>query len=102
MIQYWCDRCKRMIDPNSETRHVVTIETDAVLEPMTVDQPDDDRDYLTEIHEAIEAMDLDDEVYEDPDEPLRQTFDLCPECFRKFISDPFSVEKTTHFEFSHN
>jgi len=101
MIHYSCDRCKRIIDPNRETRHVVTIETDAVLQPLDADQQEDDRDYLAEIHEAIEAMDLDDDI-DDPDGPLRRTYDLCPECYRTFIRDPLSSETTMRFGFSHN
>ena len=101
MIHYSCDRCKRMIDPDCETRYVVTIETDAVLQPLEDNDSADDRDYLTEIDQAIEKIDLDREV-DDPDGPLRRSYDLCSLCYRKFIRDPLSAEVTMRVGYSHN
>jgi hypothetical protein len=46
-------------------------------------------------------MDLDEEFY-DQDEPLRRTYDLCAECYERFIRDPLAAESTVHFGFSHN
>jgi hypothetical protein len=48
-----------MIEAGSEPRFVVRIEVDAVLESEPTDRHEEDRDYLKEIEEAIEAMDLD-------------------------------------------
>jgi hypothetical protein len=101
MIHFSCDRCKRRIDPNRETRHVVTIEIDSVLDATDSVQRDDDRDYLLEIHEQLEAIDLDDE-FADPDRPLRRTYDLCPKCYQHFIRDPLAAEPSRHFGFSRN
>jgi hypothetical protein len=101
MMHFSCDRCKRMIETGSEPRFVVRIEVDAVLEPLATGRADEDRDYLKEIDEAIEAMDPD-EGYCDPDEPLRRTYDLCAECYQRFVRDPLAAESTMHFGFSHN
>ncbi len=60
MIHYSCDRCKRMIDSARETRHVVKIETQTVIE-SPLESGDPDRDYLQEIDEMLECLDLDDD-----------------------------------------
>lgn len=101
MIHFSCDRCKRRIDAGCEPRFVVRIEVDAVLEPAATDQADEDRDYLKEIDEALEGMDLDD-GFCDQEAPLRRTYDLCADCYQRFLRDPLSVETTMHFGFSHN
>jgi len=101
MIHVSCDRCKRMIETGCEQRFVVRIEVDQVLEPTTTDQSDEDRDYLRELDQAIEAMDLDD-GFGGHDEPLRRTYDLCAECLERFLRDPLATESTVHFGYSHN
>jgi hypothetical protein len=101
MIHFSCDRCKRMIETDHEPRCVVRIEVDVVLEPSAVNQGDEDRDYLNEIDGAILAMDLDD-GFCDPDGPLRRSYDLCPECYQRFLRDPLGTESNMHFGFSHN
>jgi hypothetical protein len=101
MIHFSCDRCKRMIDPACEPRFVVRIEFDMVLESPVTDQCEEDRDYLNEIDQAIEAMDLEHGFCEQ-DGPLRHTYDLCAECYERVLRDPLAVESSMHFGFSHN
>lgn len=101
MIHYSCDRCKRMIDPAHEVRYLIKIETHAVLEPVETDEPDDDRDHLTEIHDALADLDLDDEDCAG-DEPQRLSFDLCGPCYRRYLQDPLATETLMHVGFSHN
>jgi hypothetical protein len=101
MIHVSCDRCKRMIETGCEPRFVVRIEVDRVLEPAITDQSEEDRDYLSEIDQAIETMDPDD-GFGGHDEPLRCTYDLCAECFERFSRDPLAAESTMRFGYSHN
>ena len=106
MIHYSCDRCKRMIDTEQEVRHIVKIEVQSVVEPLVdddgLDENEDDRDHLLEIHEMLEAMDPEDieEGLEADERTL--SFDLCSECYRKFIRNPLGIETTVRVGFSHN
>lgn len=102
MIHYSCDRCKRMIDATHEVRHVVKIETQAVVEPLVTDESEDDRDHLAEIHEMLESMDLDDEQLDMDEEHRKLSYDLCSDCYRKYIQDPLGTEVPLHVGFSHN
>jgi len=102
MIHYSCDRCKRTIDTALETRHIVKIEVQAALDSPATEERDDDRDHLAEIHEMLESLDLDDEQAYEEHEYRKLSFDLCPDCYRKYIQDPLGSESPLHVDFSHN
>jgi hypothetical protein len=101
MIHYSCDRCKRMIDPARETRHVVKIETQTVIE-APLEDGNEDRDYLQEIDEMLECLDLDDDPGCVDQECTAACFDLCADCYRKFLRDPLGAEVALPVSFSHN
>ena len=90
MIHHSCDLCKRLIDPDDDLRYVVKIEVYAALQPM--EDADEDRDNLLEMHEILERMDgvEDGSVGDDVYQSLR--FDLCPECRRRFLKNPLGRE----------
>ena len=102
MIHYSCDRCKRIIHPESDLRYVVKLEVQAAMEPLEIDDFDDDRDHLLEVQEILERLEdadseaISDELYQ------RRRFDLCPECYRRFIKDPLGHDIRAQFGFSQN
>ncbi len=100
MIHYSCDRCQRPLSPR-EPRYVVTIQVERALEPLPAEELDDDRDHLAEIHETLET------AYQDPtdwdqEDTLRQTYDLCQECYARFLRDPLAAEASLQLGFSPN
>lgn len=101
-MHFTCDRCQRVIDPQRELRYVVRMEVEAVMDPIHEDEPQDDRDHLLEIDEILERADaagcdvVSDEVYQ------RRRYDLCPQCYRKFVANPLGRERKTSLGFSHN
>ena len=102
MIHYSCDRCKRIINPEEDLRYVVKLEVEAAMEPLEVDEFDDDRDHLMEVQEILERLeDTDSELVSD-DLYQRRRFDLCPECYRRFIKDPIGHDARAQFGFSQN
>jgi len=102
MIHYSCDRCKRRIDSAKEIRHVVRVEVQAVLEPLLDDDFEDDRDHLLEIDDLLDAMDLDEEEFLQDDLPQQLRFDLCSDCYRRYIRDPLGLEPSLNVGFSSN
>ncbi len=102
MIQYCCDRCKRSMDAGDDLRYVVRIEIEAKFDVLG-EEPDDDRDHLLELHEILERLDdaedqspIDDDVYR------KQRFDLCADCYRKFVKNPLGREFASPLGFSKN
>ncbi len=93
MIHYSCDRCKRFLEPDNELRYVLKIDVQAAMDPVEVDELDDDRDHLVEIQEILERLDdadcdsISEEIYQ------KRRYDLCPECYRKFIQNPVGIER---------
>ena len=102
MIHYSCDLCKRPLDPENELRYVVKLEVYAAFDPLAVDDGEDDRDNLQDLHEVLERMDDldDDQIGDDVYQQLR--FDLCPECRRKFMKNPLGRKTNEKYDFSKN
>lgn len=102
MIHYSCDRCKREINSEDDLRYVVKLEVQAAMDPLEVDELEDDRDHLMEVQEILERLEdgdseaLSDELYQ------RCRYDLCADCFREYIKNPVGHEGRAHFGFSQN
>ena len=102
MIHFTCDRCRRVIDAEQELRYVVRMEIEAVMDPIHECEPQDDRDHLLEIDEILERADalesdaIGDDVYQ------KRRYDLCPQCYRKFVANPLARERKPALGFSHN
>ena len=100
MIHYSCDRCKRPIEGRDAVRYVVRMEIEATLD-CEDGTHDCDEDALLEMDQLLEQVEE-----ESLDEccPLleRKRFDLCPECYRKFVKNPLGREKMVPFGFSSN
>ena len=101
MIHYSCDRCKRVIE-SEELRYVVRLEVQALMDPSEIDDVDEDRDYLLELHEILERLDDEEGDYIGEDVYQKRRFDLCPDCYRKFMKNPVGHEVPAHLGFSQN
>lgn len=99
MIRYSCDLCHRPLD-GSDLRYVVHIEMYPALDPPEEEEWDDDRDYLSELHDSLEGDEPDDEQGHDPYRELR--FDLCADCRKRFARDPLGRDTLKQFDFSKN
>ncbi len=101
MIHYSCDRCRRSLE-SDELRYVVRLEIAATMDSQVTDDWEDDRDHLMEVHEILdEAESLESELI-GADIHERRKFDLCPECYRKFVRNPLGCEVASSVEFSDN
>jgi len=112
MIHYTCDRCKRTIDPETETRYVVEIEVRAISGCAPQNQDSEELDQLAELHDQLqremnaeladaidEGIDLD---FDGRDGDGPETFDLCPQCHDVFASNPLGREVAVGYGFSNN
>lgn len=101
MIHYTCDCCKRVLDPD-DLRYVVKMEVYAAFDPLAVDDADDDRDHLQEIQEILQRSEEANDPAVGPDVYEQKRFDLCPECRKKFVSNPLGREHAKPLNFSKN
>ncbi len=83
-------------------RYVVKLEVHAAIEPVELDEGDDDRDYLAEIQDILERLDDSDDEYSVDESFHRRSFDLCPECYRKFMLNPIGSDLNAQIGFSAN
>lgn len=102
MIHYSCDRCRRIIDPSEDLRYVVTMEVQAAMDPIDEGEAEDDRDHLLEIQEILERLDDAENDLIGADVYQKRRFDLCPECYRKFMKNPIAGETPAPLGFSQN
>ena len=102
MIHYSCDRCKRPLDSSEDVRYAVTMEVQAVMDPLAGDEIEDDRDHLLEIQEILEQIDDAESELVGSDIYQKSRYDLCSDCYRKFIKNPIGRETPAHFGFSQN
>jgi hypothetical protein len=102
MIHYSCDRCKRPLDADTELRYEVRLEVRAVMDCDGARRPDEDRDHLLDLQEILARQeDLeDDQMGEDVYQ--RESYDLCPACYRKFMKNPLGRELAPQLNFSKN
>lgn len=101
MIHYSCDRCQQRLDADDDLRYVVRIEICAAMQPLQVDEIEDDRDHLLEIQEILERLDDQDNDEIGEDVYQKRRFDLCPDCYRQYVQNPLGRE-FAQFGFSSN
>ena len=101
MLQYCCDRCRKLIDTDAENRFVLHLD---LRKATTGDNQEDpnDRDYLVEVDQILSTEEIqeDDEVTEPG--CFRKTFDLCENCYTQYARNPLSVETTSSVGYTPN
>lgn len=102
MIHYSCDRCRRPIKASQSIRYVVKMEIEATIEPTEDESAEDEQDCLMQMNDTLERLEQEFEAEEEAIVYERKRFDLCPECYRKFVKNPVGREKLVPFGFSHN
>ncbi len=103
MIRYYCDLCKRELDPGEDLRYVIKMEVYAALDPpASATEDENDRDHLEEIQDILERLDDSDCGQVGDDVYTQLQFDLCPECRRKFVSNPLGRKTAKVLDFSKN
>jgi hypothetical protein len=103
MLHITCDYCHRDILPGNSHRYVVKIEVFAAHDPAELTEEDLDEDHMEAVSQLL--RDAEDQLV-DPDAttPAYKKFryDLCPECHKKFLSDPLGKDGAQKFHFSEN
>ena len=98
MIHYCCDLCHRTIGQH-ERRYVVRMDAFPGEEEIVPEELEEDRDHLAELDELLQGL----EPEECPEAHRRQwRFDLCPQCYRRFVQNPLGREATGSYNISPN
>lgn len=115
MIHYTCDRCKRAIDPETESRYVIEIDIRLAGEGDHLGEGTEDLDQLSELHDQLQresSGELGHGLAETPceieavgcleGEHGSGQFDLCAQCHEVFVTNPLGREIAVGFGFSNN
>lgn len=98
MLHFSCDLCSAPLD---EERFVVRVESYPAYDVDQLEAADLDHDHLQEVADVLDhGGPLDDDAASNPTKVFR--FDLCPQCYRKFLKDPLGREAVRRLKFSNN
>lgn len=102
MIHYTCDRCKRQINTDSETRFIVQIDIQTASDHAEAEF-EDDVDHLNELHQILEGTHESVLAGNDESETSHSgRYDLCSECYRQFLKNPLGRDTVLALGFSNN
>ena len=106
MIHYYCDRCRTLIAAEVENRYVLHMNIEAMAPSDDEPVADQEIDTLSKLHEALEGVEphrLSEALLQHAGGANQHArFDLCPSCYRKFLSNPLGGIVTESQHFSHN
>jgi hypothetical protein len=98
MLHFSCDLCSAPLD---EERFVVRLESYPAFDLDRIEPADLDHDHLQEVADVLDhGGPLDDDLASGTAKVFR--FDLCPQCYRKFLKDPLGREAVRRLKFSNN
>jgi hypothetical protein len=111
MIQYICDICGRKIEVEKHPHFKVSVEIEAVQPPSAspaslLREAEEDDDFLSWEERYLQGEEIDDleDLEEEPDRERIKSlqFDLCADCFGRYLSDPLMGKLPRTFGFSQN
>lgn len=98
MLHFSCDLCGCSLDYR---RYVIQLEAYPAFDPDELEPADLDVDHLQSIAAELELQQpTTDELDDGSTRQFR--FDMCPDCYRKFLKDPLGRETLRRLKFSKN
>lgn len=98
MLHFSCDLCSRPLD---EQRYVVRLDAYPAFDPDQLEPADLDQDHLQEVAELLAHGDALEDSAAAPGAKVFR-FDLCPQCYAKFLKDPLGRDAVRRLKFSQN
>lgn len=103
MVYFSCDLCGKDLTPEGTMRFVLKMEAFAATVPAPLKEEDLQDDHVEEMARYLRALEAG--IIPEPlvtPERKHMRFDLCPECYRRFLQDPLRREAFARFNFSSN
>jgi len=100
MIRYTCDLCAK--DLNDEPRFVVKMEAYADHDPAELTEEDLGEDHMETVSQMIQEMEEADEEIVLAPTSQQFRYDLCSDCYQRFLRDPLGRELSQKVVFSKN
>jgi hypothetical protein len=102
MLHVTCDLCGKKLQAGEDHRFVVKIEAFAADDPAEITEADLEEDHMEAVSELL--RDMEDNPEEADVAPAHKSFryDLCSDCYKKFVRDPLCKEFAQKFDFSKN
>jgi len=100
MQHYTCDRCGGSI---SAERYEARVEIRPAFDPEELCEEHLEEDYLSAVSEMLSSLQNTSEFNGDENtQPQQFTYDLCRQCYGRFLKDPLGREATRRLNFSKN
>jgi hypothetical protein len=103
MLHVTCDLCGKGLCPGEDQRFVVKVEVFPAHDPAKITEADLDDDHMEALCAQLQEMEDNDLEVEELEPASRHfRYDLCPDCYKRFVRDPLGKENAQKFDFSEN
>lgn len=100
MVHFSCDQCGKELRPGEDDRFVIKIEAVPALDPSELTEADLDEDHMEAVSELLCDLEDDPSILDEPRKSFR--YDLCEDCYHRYVQDPLGKENTHKLYFSKN
>ncbi|HEY1186884.1 MAG TPA: hypothetical protein VGE74_04460 [Gemmata sp.] len=102
MMHFSCDICGKDMTQDGAERYVLKMEAFACSDGGALTDEDVGTDQVEEMARLLSDLEEGEELPQPLPLCKKMRFDLCPNCFRKFVNDPLGRESAAKFDFSPN
>ncbi|MFM8273160.1 MAG: hypothetical protein ACKODX_12615 [Gemmata sp.] len=102
MMHFSCDICSKDMSQTGAERYVLKMEAFAAIAPSELTDEDLETDHVEEMARLLSGIEEGEEAPQPLPQSKKMRFDLCHNCFRKFMNDPLGRESASKFHFSQN
>ncbi|MEJ5276744.1 MAG: hypothetical protein WHU94_12610 [Thermogemmata sp.] len=103
MVHFSCDLCGKDLTPEGTRRFVLKMEAFAAPAPALLQEEDLQDDHVEDMARYLQALEAG--LVQEPSptpERKQMRFDLCSDCYRRFLQDPLRRDALPRFNFSSN
>lgn len=102
MVHFTCDVCGQELQANNDMRYVVKMESFPTADALELTEEDLEEDHLEEVSQVLNELEQESGAALDDNVTKSFRFDLCSECYKKFLENPLGKQSIRRFDFSEN
>jgi len=102
MLHFSCDTCGKDLIPEMATRYVVKVEGFAAGDPAELTDDAASADHVAEMARLLREQEDSGDGPEPTAACKKLRFDLCGNCYRRFLDDPLGRDTAAKLHFSEN
>jgi hypothetical protein len=102
MRHFSCDLCGKDLTPGADARYVLRMDARPAAEPAELTPADLDADAIEDMAALLDELEAGGPAGPDLSAARALEYDLCPDCYKRFLADPLGREQSRKLSFSPN